>query len=452
MIRVADPSIWKKIHKLVNTGMPYAYFIDDNFWLLLGKTPLDIYYQDFSVRRTLEAAVSGATVVLCHSERFKKFLQAYNVNVAVVPAYFDFSCLDGLPVVPENVGERRIGIVANASRSEDLAIIVPAIRAVADEAGDDVFFEFFGYIPPELLGHPKIRYFEPIDDYRTFIRAQYSRNWLLGLSPLRENAFSAYKSNNKFREFGGCSIAGIYSDVTVYRESVVDGETGWLVGNTPDAWRQKMLDVLKQPDFVRKVGANAHVEVKTRYNISAVRRSWLAALRPVLEHKPKRLSRLQQRFKALFQRDLSAVRNVFFAKAKGWELGLRPPFGDSGFHGAQVMFKLMPGDSISTELLPPLDGAFHWSFVIATFKASPRGRIVVEVMGEGAEPSTFELKDDEIRDNATYPLEVNLFDGHPVSVRLSNHTDSPLGIYALSPNGSTRFGSSGKSFVGRFIV
>ena len=282
MVRVASPEAWPYVMALISSGKPYAYLIDDNFWLLLDQTPLGDFYKNWSVRKTLETAVSGASIVLCHSRRFRDFLHNYNSRVAVVPAYFDFECLADLPEQLPEPEERRIGIVANISRAADLAMIVPAIQSIADQADEDVFFEFCGYIPPELTGHPKIRYFEPVRDYPTFIRMQYGRNWLFGLAPLQETAFSSYKSNNKFREFGGCRTAAIYSDVTVYRESVVDGQTGWLVENSADAWRDKMLTVLANSALARQIGVNARAEVVAHYSIDRVRKAWLSALSPVL--------------------------------------------------------------------------------------------------------------------------------------------------------------------------
>ena len=334
MVRVASPHAWPNIMALINSGKPYAYLIDDNFWLLLDQTPLSDFYKNWSVRKTLEAAVSGASAVLCHSRRFRDFLHNYNRRVAVVPAYFDFECLVGLPEQLPEPGERRIGIVANVSRAADLAIVVPAIQSIADQSDEDVFFEFCGYIPPELAGHPKIRYFEPVRDYPTFIRMQYGRNWLLGLAPLQETAFSAYKSNNKFREFGGCRTAAIYSDVTVYRESVVDGQTGWLVENSPDAWRKQIIAALADPALARQVGANARAEVAAHYSIDQVRKSWLSALAPILDGQQSRRETLWHRVGKLSSKlrwrasKLSKLLNI--ATAAGW--GHRPSVMRDGFY------------------------------------------------------------------------------------------------------------------------
>lgn len=454
MVRVASPHAWPNIMALINSGKPYAYLIDDNFWLLLDQTPLSSFYKNWSVRKTLETAVSGAAVVLCHSRRFRDFLHNFNRRVAVVPAYFDFECLEGLPEHLPDHGERRVGIVANVSRAADLAIIVPAIQSIVDQADEDVFFEFCGYVPPELAGHPKVRYFEPVRDYPTFIRMQYGRNWLLGLAPLQETAFSAYKSNNKFREFGGCRTAAIYSDVTVYRESVVHGRTGWLIENSADAWRKQILAVLADPALARQVGTNARVEVAAHYSIDQVRKAWLSALAPVLNGRQpsretlwRRIGNLSSKFR---RRVLGSSNSLNIATAAGW--GRQPSIMREGFYSGQTLFSVEPGDSLVTELRAPIDGAFHWSLLLATFLSEPKGELIVRFDGDGVVPQEWRYADDQISDNLSYPFDVELRAGGAINVRMFNGTDRPLGFYALSPNGSTHFESTGLAFPGRILV
>ena len=458
LIRVSDSDTVTRTHALVNSGRPYAYYIDDNFWLLLGDSALDRFYQNWSVRRALESAVSGASVILCHSQKFKEFLKHYNQNVLVVPTYFDFSCLDGLPLEQEDSGERRIGVVANSSRAEDLAIVVPAILSILAEFPDDVYVEFFGYMPPELANHPRIRFFEPITDYRTFIRTQYSRDWLIALAPLRETAFSSYKSNNKFREFGGCGVAGLYSDVEVYRESVEHGRTGWLVANCAQAWHAAMKEALLDRARTRQIGIGARAAVQQRHQIDHVRQSWLSAVEPMLSTDLGEKS-LLNRFKGA----VSALRSRFYhtpamriATNHGWVRPRRPtrPVAavKGGFYEADVIFLLQPGDHLLTVVTAPVDGAFLWNFLLATFHALPKGKLELQLSGPGGQERVWEFSQEQLSDNTPFQLHVDLRADQSVEIRLLNSTDSALGLYALSPNGSTQYGSTGYGFPGRFIA
>ena len=451
LVRVADPAIHDRIAELVSSRQPYAYLIDDNFWLLLGDSPLDEFYKNPNVRRSLEMAVSGAFVVFCHSERFREFLLKFNPNVHILPTYFDFSCVDN--VAKQDVGdELRIGLVGNISRAADLELVVPAVQSIADRPGMNVVFEFFGYTPPALVSHPRVRSFSAIDNYKEFLQTQYSRNWLLGLAPLSETRFSAYKTNNKFREFGGCEIAAIYSDVSVYRESVEHGRTGWLVPNDPKAWEEAILAAISDPVATRMVGREAHQKVLRAYALEHVRDEWAAALQPMFQRQEfSRVSRWVRRCLDRLRRKPKGEGLPAIALKNGW--GQPPECGASnGFYRGTTILSVERADTLSTTLDAPVDGPFHWSIVLATFCTMPVGAIVVRVAGAGAVAQELIFKEEVLQDGAHLSLLCDLKAGLPVSIDILNKTDKAVGVHVLSPNGHSKFGSTGRSFPGRFIA
>ena len=116
------------------------------------------------------------------------------------------------------------------------------------------------------------------------------------------------------------------------------------------------------------------------------------------------------------------------------------------------MFNLEPGDSLVTELRAPIDGAFHWSLLLATFMSAPKGELIIRFDGDGVVPQERRYADEQISDNMSCPIDVELHAGGVVMVRVLNGTDRTLGLYALSPNGSTHFESTGLAFPGRILV
>ena len=124
----------------------------------------------------------------------------------------------------------------------------------------------------------------------------------------------------------------------------------------------------------------------------------------------------------------------------------------NGFYSEQTLFNLEPGDSLVTELRAPVNGAFHWSLLLATFLSEPKGELTISFGGEGVVPQVMRYTDGEISDNTPYPIDVQLHAGGVVTIRVSNATDRTLGFYALSPNGSTRFESTGLVFSGRILA
>ena len=79
--------------------------------------------------------------------------------------------------------------------------------------------------------------------YPRFVEWIRSRNeWHWGVAPLLDTPFNRAKSALKFFEYSALDLASICSDVSVYRDAVEPGETGILVANDPDSWRD-VLDM-----------------------------------------------------------------------------------------------------------------------------------------------------------------------------------------------------------------
>lgn len=276
-VRVGDPGRDLWVDLLASAQRPYIYYIDDDFWRIKGNSPLALYYQDPGVRRTLESFVRGAQIVLTSSEVLQAHLCRYSQAVRFVPAFFDFSLIRD--VVPNSGTERRIGFAGSTSRKDDLAVVAPAVEAVLSRFAD-VVFEFVGVLPAGVKPNPRVRFFPPMPDYSDFVRFQASRGWQIGLAPLLANESNRSKTNNKFREYGACGIAGIYSRLEPYSE-VVHGETGLLVEHSSEAWATAIGDLLSNPDLARRVGELARATVYARYSVDTVASQWAAEFEAV---------------------------------------------------------------------------------------------------------------------------------------------------------------------------
>lgn len=441
LVRTADAAAHAFVQRMRCVGLPYVYVIDDNFWLLEQEgVELHDYYRHPLVRRSLQAAVAGAQVVLCHSEHFAAFLRHYNPRVEVVPAAFSFELLDGLPPADPHE-EIRVGVVANSSRADDLAMVLPAIESVL-ATRPQVVFEFIGWTPPELRGRPGVRSFEGTPDYRAFLQLKVSRGWLLGLAPLLPNRFVNYKSNNKYREFGGCGIAALYSDSRVYRECVRDGDTGWLVGDDPQAWAAALLRAIDDPAGTRAVGRRARESVLAHHRLDHVAARWQQALAPAVQRLTADQARLRwSRLVTSLQERVPGAR-MLLVTSRGPRSRLLPREFD-GLERRHVLFELQPGERVVTDIPAPLAGPFRWSGMVAAFRAQLTGTLEVRYEDDDGVFHAETLDMSALHDGATVPFRCPVRRAGRVRLHLTSRASGRLAMHALGGLGSTTFPETG---------
>ncbi|SDA91057.1 glycosyltransferase family 1 protein [Mesorhizobium qingshengii] len=270
-VRCADPQVLSWAQLLADANRSYVYYIDDNFWRIIGDNPLAAYYRHPIVRKSLEFAVSHAETVIVNSPELARFVSRFNTRVAVLPTFFDFSLIEG--VSPSFTEEIRIGFAGSPSRVDDLDLISPLIEPVLERFPKTVF-EFAGVLPRGVETGSRVRFFPHTGDYDTYIKFQASRNWAIGLAPLIDHEANRSKTDNKYREYGACRIAGIYSNIPPYRNVVKGSVTGFLVENTTESWLDKISAMIESPEVRIKLGSGAFYDVKSRYELRLVSGEW----------------------------------------------------------------------------------------------------------------------------------------------------------------------------------
>lgn len=448
LIRVASPEASSYFAQLKKYNINYSYLIDDNFWLLNGDSPLDLFYQHPHVRSMLEKLVSNAQVVFCHSENFKKFLSQFNSNIEILPTYFDFSCIDDLREIVFDKTELRIGVVGNISRSLDMELIVPAVLDVLNTCDKNVFFEFFGYTPESLKDHPRVRTLKSIPNYNDFIRAQYSRGWFLALAPLRDSKFASYKTNNKFREFGGCGIAAIYSDIQIYKEDVEDGVTGWLVKDNSSDWASKIKYAIENQEITQSIAEKAREVVFHKYDLFNVRNKWVEELSKIRRGKFNLGDRFVRKIIKYYVKDFLVIIDPY--KKKKF-LDRLNSFARDQLDLTKVVF-INPDDKLCSELTSVFDGEIIWSVILATFCVEPYGEVLIKILREDGTSEVHKYEQDRLQDGGVLKFKVNLKLNERVCIQFENKTDRNIGLYVLSKNSKYFCESNKNEFSGNFFV
>jgi len=221
-------------------------------------------------------AISKADAVTVSTNALKERLSAYNKNIHVLPNYIDLDIWGGKvrnPVV--NKDKVIIAFIGTPTHQEDLSMITPAIKKVIREYGEKVVFRFFGCITKELLQLKGVEFVSDlIPDYRAFAIYMKSLDVDIALAPLEKNSFNECKSNIKFLEYSICRIPGIYSRITPYANSIMDGKTGILCDDGPDNWYRAMVALLENEELRRQIAESAYGEVMEKYTLEANAYRW----------------------------------------------------------------------------------------------------------------------------------------------------------------------------------
>ena len=195
--------------------------------------------------------------------------------------------------VREDVTKSPIKLIYATSRLDDALgkIFLPALKRLMNEEGPQLEVHFWGPRPPDSLRGA--RHHAVIHDYDRYLRRFSAAGFQIGLAPLPDDLFHRSKTNTKFREYGACRIAGVYSDVEVYADCVRHGETGLLVPNEPDAWYRALRQLVDDAALRTKIQQQARESVEENYSQETFETMFLGQIeRLVGRSVPRRATRI----------------------------------------------------------------------------------------------------------------------------------------------------------------
>lgn len=207
-------------------------------------------------------------------------LKKYSDSISICPNYHDVNAgksgkFDGNGVVHLIVAASdkvRVDFVAEAlvlaqsSFKDRLKII--AVGPVADVLKMmGVECEKKGIIPHENFLTELCQYKNPV-----------------GIIPLDDSNFSACKSPIKYFDYAVSGIAVIASDVSPYKEVIVNGLTGLLVRNSTEDWFRAIQLVVNDHEFRRVISDRAEKHVRAHHHVGYTVEAWsqvISKLSPV---------------------------------------------------------------------------------------------------------------------------------------------------------------------------
>ncbi|MGH7331332.1 MAG: hypothetical protein ACREKS_01030 [Candidatus Rokuibacteriota bacterium] len=281
--RNTEPWFGAALEATLQRRIPIIYELDDDFFVMPPEAPGGPYHRDPARLAQLERYLRGAALVRVYSEALRARVTALNPRVHRVDALVDW---DLIPTVPPARSSGPLRIVYPTSRLEDpvAEIFMADLRRVLEAFRGRVEAWFWGYHPPELAGRPDVHFVDFLQDYDAFYHRFARFGFDIGLAPLPDDEFYRAKSNNKFREYAASRIAGIYSDVVVYRDCVDDGRTGLLVPNVPHGWFTAIGRLIDDGPLRARIQQEAWAYAREQYGVAQAAGAWLTHIDAACAH------------------------------------------------------------------------------------------------------------------------------------------------------------------------
>ena len=284
MCHTIDPQHAHILDWIREAGRPLVYEIDDNLLNIPpGISGLD-YLRDPVRRNVLVSCLKQADIVRVYSPELQRILAEYNPRVVMVSGPLDWSLM---PVNSPLPGTHAVKIVYATGRMEDQIgrMLIEPLQRVLD-AHPNAELTVWGPRHEGLARHPRVRSLPLIRDYDTFFARFAAEQFDIGLAPLPDDEFHRCKSNNKFREYAACGIAGVYSDMPVYNTFVADGQTGLLVPNTGEAWVNAIGRLVSDNELRTAMGRDAAAYAAAHFNERVTDDQWMSQIGPLAATRP----------------------------------------------------------------------------------------------------------------------------------------------------------------------
>lgn len=247
--------------------IPVLVEIDDNMVSTAEYNAAhDAYAPGSDLRRIAIDQFKAADGIIVTTDHLKGVYSEFNPHIYVVPNCIDFKVWgNNKRKKHDNI---RIGWAGGASHSEDLRLILPAMKTLLQKH-KNIEFVFVHGIPEFLKNIPRVRTitkFSRIDKYPSFIS---SLSFDIGIAPLVDNAFNRSKSNLRWLENAAYKIPCVASKVGHFAETITDGVDGFLCEDA-ESFGKRLEELIVNKQLRKTIGINGYEKVQSDFNVDKI--------------------------------------------------------------------------------------------------------------------------------------------------------------------------------------
>ncbi len=244
-----DETTWLLNH-LKSARSKLIYEIDDNL--------LDLPQISMDYMHRIRALARHADLLTVSTPELAARMRRFNSRIAIIPNYLSIEQAGTAPRQTPHNKKTTIGYMGTLTHQSDFQMIKLPLLQLLSRYRNLVQFELIGAVEDAgILGNlPNVRIRQDknnrsYDGFWEWLQA--NTRWDIGLAPLKLDAFTRCKSDIKFLDYAAMGCCGVFSDHPAYRDTVRDGENGFLANDSPEDWYRKLEALILDSDLRQKL-------------------------------------------------------------------------------------------------------------------------------------------------------------------------------------------------------
>ena len=279
------------LYYLKRTGKKVIYDIDDNFLEIPISLRVGQMHRFYPKIHGVTEFYKLSDIVRVYTPRMAEQVKRYGGNADHIKCYFDTNQLNGL--TRDTSDKTKIAFATARIDDPQLdRMMNDALCHISDKYGDKIEIHLWRKPSAQLRAKDNVILHSPTHNYDSFIKKFYEIGFDIGLAPLMEHPFYQSKSNNKYREYGGMKIAGIYSNLSPYKDSIDHLKTGYLADNKTESWIDGLSHLIENKDARDKIARDARDDIEKHYSFESNIVTWYEEIKSVSINTPPSFQKL----------------------------------------------------------------------------------------------------------------------------------------------------------------